>query len=278
MSTIVSNNVQIGQSGTATNNFTLYQPLVADGTVRLANGNTGSTTDLVTVTSAGNVGIGIASPGYKLHVAGSGIYNGPVYANRTENDTNTRWNLHLTRGDGTGGTFYLGTTGNGSNALSSANFGFSTGSQSIIFNIDGSVNLPNGQIKFPTTQNASSDANTLDDYEEGTFTPTISAGGGTITSYSANGKYTKIGRLVTIVVSYTITNNGTGGSYGIIGGFPFTSSGSYTGVDRIGGTTGNTCTGVTSNGGSDVAMWTYSNAYPWATNANGNFTLTYMTT
>ena len=46
-------------------------------------------------------------------------------------------------------------------------------------------------ITFPATQSASTDANTLDDYEEGTWTPVI---GGT--SFSGVGRYTKIGRLV----------------------------------------------------------------------------------
>jgi len=56
MSTVRTNNVQVGQSLTATNNFTLYQPTVPDGTVRLGVGNTGATTlDAVTVTNAGNV-------------------------------------------------------------------------------------------------------------------------------------------------------------------------------------------------------------------------------
>ena len=50
-----------------------------------------------------------------------------------------------------------------------------------------------GQIKFPATQVASSDVNTLDDYEEGSFTPT----GNGITFTSASGTYTKIGRAVT---------------------------------------------------------------------------------
>jgi len=50
-----------------------------------------------------------------------------------------------------------------------------------------------GQIKFPATQVASSDVNTLDDYEEGPFTPT----GNGITFTSASGTYTKIGRAVT---------------------------------------------------------------------------------
>jgi hypothetical protein len=62
MSTVIAKNVQVGTSGTAAQNFTLYQPASPDGTVRLANGNSGTTTDLVTVTSAGNVGIGTSSP------------------------------------------------------------------------------------------------------------------------------------------------------------------------------------------------------------------------
>ena len=56
MSTLKTNNVQVGQSVPATNNFTLYQPSSPDGTVRLGVGNSGATTlDAVTVTSAGNV-------------------------------------------------------------------------------------------------------------------------------------------------------------------------------------------------------------------------------
>lgn len=55
-----------------------------------------------------------------------------------------------------------------------------------------------GQIKFPAAQNPSANANTLDDYEEGTFTPTIigtgTAGAGT---YSVQaGHYIKIGGRV----------------------------------------------------------------------------------
>ena len=70
MSTVKTNNVQIGQSVTATNNFTWYQPSSPDGTVRLGNGNAGSVTDLVTVNSSGNVGIGTSSPSRKLEVNG----------------------------------------------------------------------------------------------------------------------------------------------------------------------------------------------------------------
>ena len=49
MSTLKVNNLQVGQDATATNNFTLYQPAVPDGTVRLGVGNSGSVGDLLTV-------------------------------------------------------------------------------------------------------------------------------------------------------------------------------------------------------------------------------------
>jgi len=52
-------------------------------------------------------------------------------------------------------------------------------------------------ITFPATQSASSDANTLDDYEEGTWTPTDNSGAG-LTFTNNGSQYTKIGRAVTI--------------------------------------------------------------------------------
>ena len=55
MSTIKSNNVQIGQSLTASQNFTLYQPAIPDGTFFIANGNSASPTNLITVGSTGNL-------------------------------------------------------------------------------------------------------------------------------------------------------------------------------------------------------------------------------
>jgi len=59
-------------------------------------------------------------------------------------------------------------------------------------------------ITFPATQSASSDANTLDDYEEGTFTPTAASGFTTISGTPAySGTYTKIGNLVTIRIRQT---------------------------------------------------------------------------
>ena len=75
-------------------------------------------------------------------------------------------------------------------------------------------------ITFPATQSASSDANTLDDYEEGTWTPTVAGGYTGITYNTQNGYYTKIGRLVNIVcyVQFSGTSNS---SIITVGGLPF---------------------------------------------------------
>jgi hypothetical protein len=55
MSTVVSKNVQIGADGTASNNFTAYQPTTPDGTLRIGNGNSGSVTDAIVLNSSGVV-------------------------------------------------------------------------------------------------------------------------------------------------------------------------------------------------------------------------------
>lgn len=82
----------------------------------------------------------------------------------------------------------------------------------------GVVSIPKGQLKFPATQNASADANTLDDYEEGIWTPSI---GGSATYTTAAGKYTKIGRVVYVHCQLVINVIGSG-SVDTISGLPFT--------------------------------------------------------
>ncbi len=81
----------------------------------------------------------------------------------------------------------------------------------------------NGQIPFPATQNPSSNVNTLDDYEEGTFTPAFAFGGGVvgITYASRTGKYTKIGNLVHIEINMTLSSKGSSTGNWTITGLPF---------------------------------------------------------
>jgi hypothetical protein len=88
-------------------------------------------------------------------------------------------------------------------------------------------------ITFPATQSASSDANTLDDYEEGTFTPSPAFGGVSTgmtfdTNPSLGGTYVKIGRVVYIDISIPFLSNGTGTGNFTIGGLPFTPTNSTT--------------------------------------------------
>jgi hypothetical protein len=81
-----------------------------------------------------------------------------------------------------------------------------------------------GQLKFPAVQIPSTDVNTLDDYEEGTWTPVYEGATGSIgaTAYTSRaGRYTKIGRFVFITGSVILSNNGDWTSYVKITGLPF---------------------------------------------------------
>lgn len=79
-------------------------------------------------------------------------------------------------------------------------------------------------ITFPATQSASTDANTLDDYEEGTWTPFMQAGGSPATgvTYTTQaGTYVKIGQFVYVQLMLSWTNKGTASGVWQIGGLPF---------------------------------------------------------
>jgi hypothetical protein len=83
-----------------------------------------------------------------------------------------------------------------------------------------------GQMKFPASQNASADANTLDDYEEGTWTPTIGGSGGQSgQAYSIQvGWYVKVGRLVTAGFRVQLSSLGTITTDVQVQGLPFASA------------------------------------------------------
>lgn len=74
----------------------------------------------------------------------------------------------------------------------------------------GLISADGGQIKFPATQAASSNANTLDDYEEVPSTATSASPQGGAFTATASYKGTKVGNLVSVEVSCVISNVGTG--------------------------------------------------------------------
>jgi len=91
-------------------------------------------------------------------------------------------------------------------------------------------------ITFPASMSDSTDANTLDDYEEGTWTPTL---GGTAVYDIQAGTYTKIGRLINIRFQLRNTAIGTG-STTFITGLPYNATSGGQGVVSY-------ATGVASN-------------------------------
>jgi len=116
-------------------------------------------------------------------------------------------------------------------------------------------------ITFPASQSASSDANTLDDYEEGTWTPTVTFGGNSVgitynTTYTG-ATYTKIGNRVCISGFLLLTNKGSSTGGAVITNLPFTAE------------SGNTrYLGVTIGG----SAFTFANQF-WATLSPGTTTI-----
>ncbi|TPL49240.1 hypothetical protein FJ937_17330 [Mesorhizobium sp. B2-4-4] len=129
----------------------------------------------------------------------------------------------LLRADGTGGVTAQGsavTLDDSGNLSGIANLSGATVTLSDLLTVNG------GQIKFPSVQIPSANANTLDDYEEGTYTPTPSFGGGSagMVAPVRSGRYIKVGALA-IVWGY-ITLSAKGSSTGVAGvtGMPFQAS------------------------------------------------------
>ena len=82
--------------------------------------------------------------------------------------------------------------------------------------VTGTATITGGQIVFPGVQAASTNANTLDDYEEGVWTPTVANS----TENTQVGFYTKVGRMCYISFSLSITSISSGNPSQITG-LPF---------------------------------------------------------
>ena len=118
------------------------------------------------------------------------------------------------------------------------------------FVLQGGVSSAGCGIAFPTTQFASTDPNTLDDYEEGSWAPNQGGGLTVVGAFTSSGSYIKIGRQVTVYANYAgatsvacsagglmssnlpftsaIQGNGSGALNSAAGGFTTTVGGSST--------------------------------------------------
>ena len=198
-----------------------------------AGGSTFSAPDMV-INSIGNVGIGLSNPSAKLEVnpAADSYFTGGLRVNRSNDGTQygtvtCDGNLVLTSVETAIGAPVIAfrTSTNGTTSTERARFN-STGA--LVF--AGGTTTANGiGITFPATQSASSDANTLDDYEEGTFSPTIFSGITGVTYSIQNGSYTKVGRLVTFALRLELSAGTAAADILRIGSLPFTSDGTFRG-------------------------------------------------
>jgi hypothetical protein len=202
-----------------------------NGTVGATTPNTGAfttvtTSNAVAVTYDGKVGTAISarySTSYsKLGVLvgnGTGFSRLAMNANSKAGSDTATYDISnfATRLDMNGGKFVFetapsGTAGNDITFTQSLEVGKDT-----TLALQGATSNSGTGITFPATQSASSNANTLDDYEEGTWTPNV---GGNATYSNQQGTYTKIGRQVTINFDIGVTTLGTGSTTNI-GGIPF---------------------------------------------------------
>lgn len=111
--------------------------------------------------------------------------------------------------------------------------------------------LNRGNLEFQATQVPSTDANTLDDYEEGDWVPTLTfatPGDLSVTYATRTGKYTKIGRAVILhgqVITSAFTHTTASGQIQFTG-LPFVSAAgqNYVGATAFAGITKATYTQV----------------------------------
>jgi hypothetical protein len=218
-------------------------------------GNAITFTQAMTLDASGNLGIGTTNPSTRLHVAGTAQNSTPYItfettsANNSFNWVSTAFASNMTSTANL--IHFIGQSGSNKNA---AYFGFkydSSGSNNNLLtmglfsadnllningygnvSLSGATTTANGVgITFPATQSASSDANCLDDYEEGTWTPSLSSdGGGSSATYNfISGRYRKIGSTVIAWWGLNVATWTAGSGTVQITGLPFAgiTTGSY---------------------------------------------------
>jgi hypothetical protein len=195
----------------------------------------------VTVAAGGNVGVGTSSPTTKMHLAQSnaGTYASVILLSNSADAAGDRTGIYGSSSVGVaspyrgGITFWPGASGavaihTGNNATPGAGeamYFAGTGARDVTVSTGNLVIGTAGKgIDFSADgQAAGMTSELLDDYEEGTWTPTDGSGAGlTFTDTSNNCFYTKIGNVVTACFNVTYPSTADG-SFARIAGLPFTS-------------------------------------------------------
>jgi hypothetical protein len=115
----------------------------------------------------------------------------------------------------------------------------------------------------------------LSDYEEGTWTPNVYPAGGTAFTYTATGKYTKIGRQVTAVANIVFTST-NGNTFVAVGDLPYAaSSGAVMNVFGVNNSTFVTLAGFAANV-STIGYTKYDGTYYQANGETHTVTVVYF--
>lgn len=200
-------------------------------------------TEHVRITSAGTVGIGASSPNERLTVIGpatsaSNLTNPVLFGN-----IGTHTNSGHKQGEGVAIGFQLkrGSDGAATNtafikAEAEADLGSSWptaltfGTQRFGSNPVELMRITStGQMRLAgagiTFNGDTATANELDDYEEGTWTPSVEFGGATtgITYNARQGYYVKTGKVVHVWLYFNLSNKGSATGTATVAGLPFTS-------------------------------------------------------
>lgn len=227
-------NGALGQNTTASNNTAVGYQAGYSGTTGVTNTYLGVQAGYSGTTSNANVGVG----SYSLYTSTGGGNTGLGYAAGQFVTTGTlnTYVGYLSGNSMTSGSknVILGSYNGNQNGLDMRTISnvvvLSDGDGTLIMNaqkdasiaLQGAITKTGIGITFPATQSASIDANTLDDYEEGTWTPIITNGTTNVTSYFYNiGRYTKIGRSVSITMQISVNVVGISSGTLSITGLPF---------------------------------------------------------
>jgi len=154
------------------------------------------------VLTSGSVDI-LAVKNNAVVVTGSLIVNGQASANGFTGSLfgTSSWALNVVGGGGGSGQGFPYT----GSAIISGSLVITGSTSTPTIDISSATS---GQIKFPASANYSTDANTLDDYQEFDFTPSLSAAGSTFNYEIQAGTYTRIGRAVTVNIFIELKTTG----------------------------------------------------------------------
>jgi hypothetical protein len=207
-----------------------------------ASGNMAATTNIPVANATGTLAVANGGTGLTSTPANGALDIGNG-TNFTRTTLTAGTNVTITNGVGSitiAASGSGGSPGGSSGQIQYNNAGAFGGFANLTYNLTGPIvsttigvggatpSTSGSGVTFPATQSDSSNANTLDDYEEGTFTPSQGGGLTVVGTFSSSGRYTKIGRQVFVVGDVSGTTSVTAAAGQIMcGNLPFTVGSSY---------------------------------------------------